>query len=219
MGMKDRSIRRLKRRVKRDRRVKKEQASLESIISSQKKDELVIDESGHFALTAKKVIDSSTGTEAFIFDGLIEAFETNLSLQEQTGNKGFIVTEVINSLDSVVIQVAQTFKKLSPAISIHLPFVRKTKNKDFFSKLFNFGGSQESDAEIWFNDNIPLSKFLRIEEVELKKFYLTDDLKEFVIDFGIDTKYAALLTSKILIEGFEYDKNAVFKFETSDFAA
>ena len=89
---------------------KKEQASLESIISSQKKDELVIDESGHFALTAKKVIDSSTGTEAFIFDGLIEAFETNLSLQEQTGNKGFIVTEVINSLDSVA--VAQTFKKL-----------------------------------------------------------------------------------------------------------
>ena len=66
--MKDRSIRRLKRRVKRDRRVKKEQASLESIISSQKKDELVIDESGHFALTAKKVIDSSTGTEAFILD-------------------------------------------------------------------------------------------------------------------------------------------------------
>tara|TARA_B100000214_G_scaffold99057_1_gene68974 strand:- start:287 stop:940 length:654 start_codon:yes stop_codon:yes gene_type:complete len=217
--MKDRSIRRLNRRVKRDRRVKKEQASLESIISSQNKDESVIDESGHFTLTAKKVIDSSASTEAFIFDGLIEAFETNLSLQEQTENKGFIVTEVINSLDNVVIQVVQTFNKVSPAISIHLPFVRKTKNKDFFSKLFNFGEPQERDAEIWFNDNIPMSKFLRIKEVELKKFSSSDDLKEFIIDFGIDTKYAALLTSKILIEAFEYDKNAVFKFETSDFGA
>ena len=217
--MKDRSIRRLNRRVKRDRRVKKEQASLESIISIQKKDESVIDKSGHFTLTAKKVLDSSASTEAFIFDGLIEAFETNLSLQEQTGNKGFIVTEVINSLDNVVIQVIQTFNKVSPSISLHLPFMREKKNKDFFSRLFNFGEPQESDAEIWFNDNIPLSKFLRIEEVRLKKFSSSDDSKDFIIEFGIDTKYAALLTSKILIEAFEYDENAVFKFETSDFTA
>ena len=89
----------------------------------------------------------------------------------------------------------------------------KRKIKIFSVNFLILTGSQESDADLGQHSTVKIL----FEEVELKKFNLTDDLKEFVIDFG-NTKYAALLTSKI-IEGFEYDKNAVFKFETSDFGA
>lgn len=162
----------------------------------------------------------------FAFGGLKEAFDKNLSLQKQGT---FIVTDVFIDEDSkqnnkqgfikklfskpaskpIIIQVVEStgvgfFDNPSfPGLAVHIPFV-KGDNGDF------------SNAQL--DGDIPLSKFEKMKESVLFETREADnDIIDKIIDFGNDSRGAAYLVSKLLIEFFNISKIKKIKTTTTDY--
>ena len=164
----------------------------------------------------------------FAFGGLKEAFDKNLSLQKQDT---FIVTDVFIDEDSkqnnkqgfikklfskpasnpIIIQIVEStgmgyFDNPSfPGLAIHIPFMK--------------GDNGEFSNETGLGDDIPLSKFEKMKEsVLFETRDASDDCIDKIIDFGNDSRGAAYLVSKLLVEFFGISKIKKIKTTTTDYS-
>jgi hypothetical protein len=169
----------------------------------------------------------------FVIDGLKEALEENLSLQQE---ESFVVTDLglIETSDKEeksffkglfgstekqptnILQIIQssgvkTFFAPNapsfPGVAIHIPFIN-----DGTGEYFNEPGTDD--------DCFSLSRFEQMEESKLFSIATEQteyDMKDYVLDFGNDATGAAYLTSKILIEFYGFSTTSSFSVVTSDY--
>lgn len=162
------------------------------------------------------IIDPEGKIHGFIFPGLIDQIEENLSLQKE--KRSFYCTEVCKKGDKVcLLQIIPSseihyllpkeIKPSSPGVSIHLPFWNE--------------GMEDQETNF---KQLPESKLFHLTLTEEKKgfFSRSSTLKDYAIDFGGDSEGAAYMVSKILlhvnIDGKEVTKTTELEITTTDFS-
>ena len=160
------------------------------------------------------IIDSEGKIHGFIFPGLIDQIEENLSLQKE--KEGFYCTEIYKKGEGeCLLQIIPSseipdllpkeVKPSSPGVSIHLPF------KD----------QGNIDQEPSFKQ-LAESKLFHFTETKQKGFYSFSTINDYAIDLGSDSEGAAYMASKILLHvnmyGTEVTKTSELEITTSDFS-
>ena len=176
----------------------------------------------------ENIIDPEGKVSEFIFPGLINQIEVNLSLQKE--KEGLYVTDIQKKGEGeCLIQICSTLNSNyaswadiqpegvtdSPGVSIHLPFAE--------------GGNAQQEPIF---KQMPESKLFRlnVESFEEEKggfssfFSRTTSIvswNEYILDFGADSEGAAYIVSKILLHlnmyGIIVTKTSELEITTTEF--